>query len=756
MSLAVPIARPLASLSRLDPETLMIELIPKDQLRLWADETEAARAYVTRWVSGLMKIWGRTGINSEFAQLAAEMHEMPGTVRKNYYYLMAGLKGECRPLWEDLIDRKRYPLPGQRDQLPSAFLDYWKSKIEAVKRVNDGMASAHKSLLAELDRWARGEDGATPIPGYTAPPPLDGYCSYRKRRVPTGWGYRNLSLHKPSEFARKLAQQGPKAASQNAPMNYRTRVGLHFLELICFDDEVSDQKVTLPGLNGGMPFRPLSFHALDVLTGAFLTHSTKVTRWDEDAEVKRVLTGADFVWAVLGTLRHGYRDDDHGTTLIFEHGTATGYRHFSQSDDESFDAKLYALSGGRITVKRSGRFDQPAIAQAFFPGGKQPAGNSRFKSWIESAFHLVRTSSAGLLGQVGSNQRLNGPESDAALARYVGHVAKALDSLPEGRQKRVIDLLRLPFHSFGEWSELTSLVYQAIHERIDHNLEGYTLAGPCGGFVVNEYEIMDGGGTVSRDRFLTLSPEHQAAIQAIANPVSRAMSPSEAVAQCMAAEKGKLARFGSHLVPLLVPPTEGRKVKVNKNYEFHVIDRQKFGPEPLIFLASVRDHRGIVDLRPGAEYCGYIDPFRLDTMVITDSERRYIGEVRRFEKATATHTAAILANQGRINEFKKRIAAPVERRQDAATQQMAADREWNKKLLSGEPLTPEEMEQAAITGEPLDPDRITPDQIDFLDAGPDDEDEFSLSAEELLEVHRALSWDPTRDGPAPDFEDDQP
>lgn len=687
-----------------------IERIPHAHLADWAEESEAGRAYVLRWIAALDPLRSARGRTALFAAVAQAMHSTPGTVRNKYYAYLDGLAGRVVPAWETLIDRARFPHPGEH-ALPAAFLQHWKALVEQHQRADSGKA-AHRVLLTRLDRWAKGLADAEPIPGYDEPPALESFCSQCNRKVPRGWSYRNLMNHLPSKFARALMRQGPRKASEHLPGNHTTRVGLRFLERIFFDDQVYDQKVVVPGLNQGRPFRPLGFNCLDHLTAAFLDYQVKLTRWDDDAEVGRVLTGEDFAWTVVSLLQKvGYRDDERGTTLIFEHGTASGYKRFSRDDDRSFDQILYHLSGGRLTVDRSGRFDQPFLTQALFRGrGKQAAGNPRFKAPLESVFHLVRTHSAGLLGQVGQMQRLNGPESDAVLDSYTRHTLAAIDALPVAQRHRAWDLVRLPFHTLREWTELMRLVYGAIMGRIDHRLEGWA---DCG-FSVEELRLPD-GHTMSRQTYLALPAEHQLAIRGISEPVSRVMSPAEAVEHCVAQDRGQIARFSDCLVPSLIPPHLAREVTVGKNHEIRITDARQFGPEALIYPAEISGRHGVTVLRAGTSYFAYLNPFAPDRLILTDRERRFLGTCERFIRPVAGDRGAILANQGRLNAMKARIAAPIERRHATARQQLADDAAWNRRLLAGEPMTDDEVADARARGIAIDPGRLTPADLDALE-----------------------------------------
>ena len=668
-----------------------LERIPFDQLDLFTQETRRAQAHVLRWISILDPLREKRNRGALFEQIGAHLEMSEGAVRKRYYRYMDGVNGKVSPVWEGIIDRRKFPAPKVK-AMPTAFVDFWKGLLEQFQRDDSGK-QAHRALLSQLDRWRKG-DASERIPGYAEPPALASHCKVARRRVPRGWSYRNLIEIKPRAFNLVSSRQGPKKAAELLPSNYGTRAGLRFLERVFFDDQEYDQKIRIDHGNSGKVMRPLGFNALDHLTGAFLDYSIKLTRWDDDAGVRRQLTQKLFVWQVLSVLmKVGFRNDSIGTTFVFEHGSATGYGERDDMRGLSFDGVLRSVTGGRVSVDRSGRFDQPFLAQALFRGrGKQASGNPRFKAPLESMFHLVRTMSSGLLGQTGSIQRLNGPETDAKFDSYSRQVAKAISNLPEQRQARAWELARFPYHTFAEFVELMGLVYSAINNRQDHKLEGWETAGFVEhGFLV---DLVGGGESfVTREKFMALEPERQQAIEAVAEPCPMQLSPTQAARLSLKRDAGKIARLNESHIPLVIPPDDAwtYRVKVNRKGEFKIQDRLNFGPEPLIFIASVEDQHGRRDLRPGSEFRGYLNPYLPDRLVLTDLDGRFLGGCDRFQKYAAGDKAGAYRNQAQINAYRKRIGAPSERRNAKFADDMAEMVEHNEKLLSGAPVTPEEI-----------------------------------------------------------------
>ncbi len=645
-----------------------LTLIPSADLARFHRETAACRREVLHWLAHLASLPDAKNRQRGFSAVAAATATSPSTVRRKYYAWR-------KQGWLGLVNRSRYPLPG-KNTLPAPFLTHWKTLLEQHQRDDVGR-QAHRVLLTQLDRWARTADPAAAVPGYTAPPAADSWCGTARRHVPAGWSYRNLIRHQPRTINLVLRRRGPKAAAMHLPSNYTTRAGLKVLERVFFDDQEYDTKVVLPGKHGNSkPMRPMGFNALDHLTAKFVNHVIKLTRHDLDDGSKKQLNQRDFVWMVIATLqRAGYRDDSTGTAYIFEHGTATGYA--------GFDTLLNSVTGGRVTVHRSGRFGDPAFADMHFRG--QSSGNFKFKAPLESIFHLVRTHMAALPGPTGRHFGAK-PEESHGLDSY----GKKMLALYNSLDHHLAELVRFPFLTFPQFLALAHAIYTAIDTRTDHHLEGWQSAG----FSAPEWRLGDDTPWLPQSKFLDLPPDKQQLAADLIERRVRHMSPAEAYAQARQADRHKITHLDDSFIPALVPHDWAYPVKVTKQHEI-VIHDQLQDPEPMHYMARVQTPTGHSDnLQPGAQFRALLNPYHPDRLHLLDTAGRYIGVASRWVKPVASDTEAILRNQGAINQFRSEVTAPAKARaqgQAAGRQEMLTH---NDRLTNSEPTDPADIAAA--------------------------------------------------------------
>lgn len=666
-----------------------IQRIPASQLEAFYRETDEARKWVLDWVSILDPLRYAKGRVALFTEVARTTGDKPGNVKRRYYAWLDGVNGKCDPIWENLIDRARFPKPGDH-ALDERFLEHWRGLRERAKRLNDGGRQAHRDLLAQLAQWeARPHDADAAIPGYLMPPARESYCGDARQRVPAGWSYRNLSRYKPTRFELLNVIVGPKAASAHLPSNLATRAGLAYRSILFSDDQDYDNRVASP-YTRGENLRPQGFNVLDYLTGHFETYGIQFRRRDEDGK-QRGINQEFYVWTVLADfVQNGFRDDDTGTRLIREHATAKGYVKLDGYGD-SFDEIIYHITGGRVSMDASGRFDQPMFAQMFFGGrGKQSAGNFRYKAPLESAFHAVRTRSAGLLGDTGNRYQIE-PESSDAVSAYERRLFKAIDKLPPSDRGAVYEMLRHPVHTQHEFSTLMHLVYRAVNARRDHDLEGWHACG----FVVPAIEFTLPGqtetGIVTRDQFALMPTDQQGVLETFGKWRGLHLSPAEARALCLARDKSIRKLSWSVAVAALpiswaYPKRRGKEggVKVTEKQTLVIRDPERFGPESLTYLAVVHREGQRIALRPGDQVFVHVCPFAPDEAIVMDLQGRYQGTVKLMARPCANDVEARLRNQGAINELAADLRRGSERRAEGELQRQRDLIEHNKRVLSGD------------------------------------------------------------------------
>lgn len=668
--------------------------IPHTQLEAFNRETEAGRKYVLDWISILEPLRHAKGRTKLFPLVARQIGDQPGNVKRRYYAYIAGLKGEHDLVWEGLIDRARFPRPGDHC-LDERFLEYWRGLREQQRRLNDGGRQAHRDLIAQLTLWeARPHDPKLRLPGYTEVPARDSYCADRRCRVPSGWSYRNLSRHNPRRIELVNIIVGPKAASTLLPSNLGTREGLGYRQILLTDDQDLDQRIASPYTRGEI-LRPQGFNILDYLTGAWESYGIQFRRRDEEGH-QRGINQEFYVWLVLGDLvKNGFRDDDRGTLIIREHATAKGYTK-KDGHGDSFDDLLHHITGGRVSFDASGRFDQPAFAQLFLGSrSKQSSGNFRYKGPIESAFRAVRTRSAGLLGDTGLNERMVGPEANETISRYELQLFKAIDKLPPADRHAVYDLLRHPVHTQHEFAVLYSLIYRALDARRDHSIEGWSRCG----FVLPalHYTLPNQkADLVTRDQFAIMTSQQQQMLEAFGEWRPIHLSPTEARAISRQRDRHVLRKLSwsaaLHAIPVswAYPLRRGKSataLKVKPNGTIVIHDPERFGPDGLVYLAILHTGQDRIHLRPGESVMLHVCPFDPDEALALDPQGRYRGTVKLMPRICAADREARLRSQGTINEYAADIRRGSERRAEPEFDRQRGDIDHNGRVVSGE-ITP--------------------------------------------------------------------
>ena len=285
------------------------------------------------------------------------------------------------------------------------FRSYIAGLFDPLQRDNDDGMEAWRTLLDRWTLWHATGDPKHRIPGFDACPPSNPATGY-----PRGFSYDTILKMRPSAPEAALAKHGAKSASRFLPPVLTTRHGSAILSRLLFDDQDLDNMLAdgFLAINGiAEASRPVSFNCLDFYTGRHVDQHLRVMYSKGDDAAKKTLTGMEYCWFVIKQLQtHGWRNDELGTELIFEHGTANSWANkalTSLGGHHSFETALEAMSGGKCYINRSGKFEGPVFASLCFRA--KSTGNFKFKSWIESSFRLLRTYMQGLPGPIGSHAR---------------------------------------------------------------------------------------------------------------------------------------------------------------------------------------------------------------------------------------------------------------------------------------------------------------------------------------------------------------
>ena len=546
--------------------------------------------------------------------------------------------------WRDLLNRSR---AGHRywetvpTNLPPAFVE--EVARRRARNQRDKWRSAHASLVHDWQLWRCG-DQSKAIPGYDRPPDPDPLTG-----IPPGWTYGHLSrIAKPSKFARKMIQIGPKAASSLGPQVLTTRVGIEVGQYYIFDDCWLDFKT----LARRLACRLLSFHALDLASANNVCRGYKPSLPNEETGTMERLRECEMVYLVAHLLgEFGYRKA--GTTFICEKATAT-LREREQRI-------LSDLLGGIIKVECGPRGGGPAIDALFTgPGG----GNPRWKAPLESWFNLYHNRGADMIefpGQTGSNSRLNAPEGLEKLCASEESLALVQQILPAERA----ELLRLGLLDSTEASFAAECLTNWINQRIDHQLEGWYESGR----IVTEWRVDPSQPWQPMSVLLGLPADRRDAIASLIASTpelrrQRPLSPHEV----FTAGRQNLTRIPPAVVATLLADTPGTEQTVhNGTIEF---ESAVIAPNTTLCYGLQRwDGNGTREtLRNDERWMVRVNPLDIQTAWLYDARNGFAGVVSNYgrvrrddphalHRAFAAKRAALspLIAEGR------RLAAPITR-----------------------------------------------------------------------------------------------
>jgi hypothetical protein len=578
--------------------------------------------------------------------------------------------------WQALSDQR-----GKHNKpLPEAFKAFVRQLHLQCQRATTGR-EVHRMLIERWRLWQRAGDDKHAIPGYETPP-LAGPKGY-----PAGWSEDNVLRMRPDEYALSIARQGSKSAAGFLPSIMKTRVGVKFGQVVFFDDQDYDVKVAARGLSQ-RALRPQGFNCLDYLSGNFMHYAIRLRWWDTDKEAYRTLTQADFTWFVISYLqKHGYRRDSHGTTFVFEHGTATGYNNRTLSTFggySNFDEALAGVSYGCIRVERSGLFNQPAFAGLLFR--PQSSGNPNFKAPLESMFNLVRNRMAALPGAVGRNRDLK-PAEQYGEDLYTGQMLKLWEKLDERHQK----LIRFPLLTAEEFGEVAGKVYEAINARTDHGLEGWEKCG----FVAPQFRFTpdDRSPWISRDEAAALPDDIRAVLLAKAETPGHVrpwkLAPADVAGQCA----GELTKLPDHVIPLLIPTQWARPATVKSDRTISIKD-QLLGPEAFTYVCRFEEGNGFRVLSPGTKLLCYLNPYAPERLVICTEDGAFIGTLHEKSRADWLDQDAILEQLKERSELKADLDTGVRPHLEGLMRDRAEMKRNNERLANGKPMLPEEIAAA--------------------------------------------------------------
>ncbi len=513
--------------------------------------------------------------------------------------------------WQGLLDERLAGVGAKG--LPPQFKSWVAGLFDAHQRNNDDAAEVHRKIIDRWNLWRETHDPGHAIPGYKDCPPATPATG-----MPHGWSYDRICALKPKAAERALSKHGKKSAAAFLPSVLTTRYGSAVLGRRLFDDQDYDNMLTdgflaIAGID--TVTRPVSFNCVDFLTAKHLDHHLRLM-YKDAAGTNKSLTQQEYVWFVIKQLQEtGWRTDHHGSELIFEHGTANSWANKSLTSlggHHSFEDALYGMSNGKAFVNRSGKFEGPVFAGMCFRA--QSTGNFKFKTWIESAFRLLRTYMQAFPGPIGSHARINGKDELYGIKLADNAILTAIKDCPDSEmQEFLVENFRREMLDLQTFAHLINSVYRAINFATGHKLEGWARCGFTAPFWrINENSTHWFAESELPEMFP--DPEERQMILRKLNarrdlltkvePISR-----EAAYQIeMARDRRHLCRLADPMVGLLLPREWAKVVTVGANHAFFLPN--PLWPDTLDQYVACWDHKDrMITLDGGTNLLVYHNPF---------------------------------------------------------------------------------------------------------------------------------------------------
>jgi len=535
---------------------------------------------------------------------ARDLGVSPGCVNLQWkWFRTLGYKG--------LID-ERFAGVGAKG-LPPKFKSWVAGIFDLHQRDNDDAMEVWRKLLDAWNLWRESRDPNNAIPGYEHCPPAMPATGY-----PRGWSYDTIRKLRPKPVERALGKHGKKDASKFLPSVLTTRVGSAVLSRLLFDDQdydnmLADGFLAIAGIDTAT--RPVSFNCVDFRTARHLDHHLRLL-YKDAAGTNKTLTQQEYVWFVLKQLQEtGWRTDAHGSEFIFEHGTANSWANkelTSLGGHHSFEDALYAISNGKAFVNRSGKFEGPVFAGMCFRA--QATGNFKFKTWIESAFRLLRTYMQALPGPIGSHARINGKEELYGIKLADNAILTSIRTCPDTEmQEFLVENFRREMLDLQTFSHLINSVYRAINFAVSHKLEGWHRCG----FTANFWRINENATHWFAESELAEmypDPEERQAILRKINARRDILTKIEPISREsayqieMKRDAHLIFRLPDPMVGLLLPREWAKPVTVGANHCFHLPN--PLWPDTLDQYVAVWDHKDrMISLDGGTSLLVYHNPF---------------------------------------------------------------------------------------------------------------------------------------------------
>ena len=635
-----------------------------------ADQFSTLPVKVRQDIELMMEVIGRIdaarnvsiGIAEEAARCSHIKGMTPGSLRRKYYAVKK--RG-----WQALINKSKVG----RKNAALAIGEHFKTYCQENQRSSK---EAYRQMLHDFRGGKYFEDVGTWVDLWKEQhpnkmPPV--VCPHRW--TPKGWTYENLMRSCGlTAYEVSASRIGRGAARDFIPSVYSSRQGSPVGSLYQFDDMWHDVRVNF-GANRAAQ-RLIELACLDVASASRIAYGMKPRREDLDTGKLRNLTEVDMRMLLAHVLINiGYHPD--GCKLVVEHGTA--------AVASEFEEQLKRLSGGAITIQRSGIISEQIHAGLFFG---QPRGNFKLKASLESQHALMHTAAASLPGQIGMN-RANSPEQIYGMQQYNNQLIKAAAAMSPERAK----LLRYPFLDFSQYCSAIAELYERLDWRTEHNLEGWKESG----YIATEFRVSTQFDEwLPMDKLFAFPPAEQAAFDALirSNPEEyarcRLLSPREV----WNAGKPALVRLPKSCMPMILGARLGivRPVQSDGLITFQ---NAEYGPGEFRYLArDVQTPDGfITHLQPGRDYLLHINPFCVDECFVSDKDSEaFIGLARRWQTVGKNNTEALNHQVGKQMRIESELRVPLARRGQKLIAAKAEMHDHNARVMRGEPITDAELD----------------------------------------------------------------
>lgn len=484
---------------------------------------------------------------------------------------------------------------------------------------------------------------------YRAGAPVPGLPAGCDRRfLPAGWSYENVSRRlNMSRFELTAARQGRAAASAHGPHVLTTRVGLAVGQRLQFDDMWHDFMVVRVGST--RPMRLLQLSAFDVFSACQFARGLKPRIEDPDTGKRLNLRESDMLFLTVHVLTdYGYHPD--GCVIVVEHGTA--------ALSEDLERRLWDLSGGKIRVVRSGIQRGAAFAGQY---DISTGGNFRLKAGLESLHNLIHNETANLLtfpGQTGANSRTNLPAELAGRQKHHALLMKVWEIMPPSVREQLV----LPFVEERAACHFVEEAMELINRRTDHDLEGWEEAG----LTTVDYQVPD-LGIITGPKMLAMSSEQRAAVQGIATPVARRLSPREV----FDGGRGQLVRFRQEQAARLLYGKQSVEVTVRNG--LLVFRNQHVAPGELRYVAH--------HWSDGDKFAVVVNPFSPGIAHLFNAAGAWVGTAEAWGRVPMHDTEALERQMGRRAHIERQRLQAVAQAGRPLTQRRLAEAVQNARVI---------------------------------------------------------------------------